>query len=96
MRMVSVDEQSVASTQLGVMEWLEGRGFVLPQPRRVTSDVGELLAFHEAAEERRAAFPFGIDGVVYKVNEMALQERLGVVARSPVMRWRISLPPRRR
>ena len=27
----------VASTQLGVMEWLEGRGFVLPQPRRVTS-----------------------------------------------------------
>ena len=73
----------VASTQLGVMEWLEGRGFVLPQPRRVTSDVGELLAFHAEAEERRAAFPFGIDGVVYKVNEMALQERLGVVARSP-------------
>jgi DNA ligase (NAD+) len=42
-----------------------------------------LLAYYRALGARRAALPFEIDGAVYKVNDLALQERLGFVSRAP-------------
>jgi DNA ligase (NAD+) len=59
------------------------------------SGVGEMLAYHEKMGEVRADLPYEIDGVVYKVNRLDYQDRLGVRSRDP--RWALAykFPPRR-
>lgn len=52
---------------------------------RLCSNIEEVLAFCNEWEPKRATIPYDVDGVVVKVNSLALQERLGYVARSP--RW---------
>src|SRR5262249_10195384 len=47
-----------------------------------------MLVYHRELEEQRAEVPYDLDGVVYKLNDFALQERLGFVSRSP--RWAIA------
>ena len=69
-------------------ERLSAFGFTVNEPACVTSELGELLDYYEDIAERRAAFPFDIDGVVYKVNRLDWQQRLGAVSRSP--RWAIA------
>jgi DNA ligase (NAD+) len=54
----------------------------------VTQGAAGLVAFHAKMREMRDALPFGIDGVVYKVNALALQQRLGFVTREP--RWAVA------
>jgi DNA ligase (NAD+) len=56
--------------------------------RKVARGAAELVAFHRAVSQRREALPFDIDGVVYKVNSLELQRKLGYVAREP--RWAIA------
>jgi DNA ligase (NAD+) len=77
-----------ADTQSGVLRAIASWGF--PVNPRVTSGrtVAEALAFHRSVEEERAALGYDIDGVVYKVDELALQQRLGFVSREP--RWAIA------
>ena len=58
-----------------------------PQTKRCRS-VEELLDFHREMETQRAALDFDIDGVVYKVDRLDWQQRLGFVSRSP--RWAIA------
>jgi DNA ligase (NAD+) len=48
----------------------------------------DLVAFHQAMGTERDQLPFDIDGVVYKVNSLALQKRLGFVTREP--RWAVA------
>lgn len=62
---------------------LENWGVPVALQRRVVSGVEGLLAFYREMGEQRAALPFAIDGVVYKVNDLAQQQRLGFVARAP-------------
>jgi DNA ligase (NAD+) len=50
--------------------------------------VEEVLAFHRAMAAERASLPYDIDGVVYKVDDLELEERLGFAARAP--RWAIA------
>jgi DNA ligase (NAD+) len=50
--------------------------------------VDEVLAFHRAMAAQRASLPYDIDGVVYKVDDLELEERLGFAARAP--RWAIA------
>ncbi len=79
--------------QMDVLAMLEGWGFLVTPERRLCSGVHEAIAFHEEMRSARAALPIEIDGTVVKVNEIALQEQLGTLSRSP--RWAIAFkfPP---
>jgi DNA ligase (NAD+) len=77
-----------AATQQAMVQALKDYGFVTnPEMRRVAEARG-LLAQYRAIEEKRASLPYDIDGVVYKVDDLAFQQRLGFVSRSP--RWAIA------
>ncbi len=75
-------------TQSGILEAFERWGFPVNPFTRVCTSVEELLAHYHLIEEQRALLGYDIDGVVYKVNRLDLQERLGFVSRSP--RWAIA------
>jgi NAD-dependent DNA ligase len=47
-----------------------------------------LIAFHQAIGKQRDGLPYDIDGVVYKVNSLALQKKMGFVSREP--RWAVA------
>jgi DNA ligase (NAD+) len=70
-------------TQSGLLELLGELGLPVCAERRTALGVSGLLAYYRALEARRARLPYDIDGVVYKVNRLADQERLGFVARAP-------------
>jgi DNA ligase (NAD+) len=75
-------------TQSGVVAALESYGLpVNPEMKRCES-VDDLLKVYRGIEARRAKLGYDIDGVVYKVDSLRLQERLGFVSRSP--RWAIA------
>ena len=73
-----------ADTNHGVLEAIASWGFLMP-PLRVCRSVEEMLEAYRAIELNRAALGYDIDGVVYKVDRLDLQERLGFVSRTP--RW---------
>ncbi len=77
----------IAATQSAAMEKLRDAGFRVNE-LRVGRTSADLLAAYNAIGAARAGLPFEIDGVVYKVDSLALQERLGFVSRSP--RWAIA------
>ena len=77
-----------ADTQYGVMKAIEGWGVpVSPLLKRFES-VDAVLAHYAEIERRRAELPYDIDGVVYKVDRLDWQQRLGFVAKAP--RWAIA------
>jgi DNA ligase (NAD+) len=67
---------------------LQALGLPVCADRAVVQGPQGLMAFHRAMGEKRDALPFDIDGVVYKVNSLALQQRLGFVSREP--RWAVA------
>ncbi len=75
----------IATTQSGIREQLAKWGFTLNEPSQACRSADELIAYWRGIGEGRAAMPFDIDGVVYKVDRLDWQERLGFVSRSP--RW---------
>ncbi len=77
-----------ADSQLGVMQAIESWG--LPVSDRLTrvDSLEGLIAHYRSIEAARADLPFDIDGVVYKVDRLDWQQRLGFVAKSP--RWAIA------
>jgi DNA ligase (NAD+) len=77
-----------ADTQSGVLHWLAECGFVINALIRMCRSVEELLGFHRDIESKRATLGYDIDGVVYKVDRLDLQQRLGFVSRTP--RWAIA------
>ncbi len=77
-----------ADTQAGVYDAFAKWGLPVNPLVRICTGADELLAFYATLAEERAALPYDIDGVVYKVNRLDLQERLGFVSRSP--RWAIA------
>jgi DNA ligase (NAD+) len=77
-----------ADTQSGMIKWFERCGFSTNPLTRLCHSVEELIAFHRKIEEQRAALDYDIDGVVYKVDRIDWQERLGFVSRTP--RWAIA------
>ena len=77
-----------AETQSGMIKWFERCGFKTNPLTKVCRSTEDLLAFHRTIEEQRAELDYDIDGVVYKVDRLDWQERLGFVSRSP--RWAVA------
>jgi DNA ligase (NAD+) len=77
-----------ADTQWGFLERLTSWGFQVNPLARVCRSVEEMLAAHAEVGAARASLPYDIDGVVYKVDRLDWQERLGMVSRAP--RWAIA------
>ena len=64
-------------------EWLRRCGFELPRPRVVSESAKTLLDYHAEVRDNRADAPYATDGVVYKVDDFRLQEKIGFVSREP-------------
>jgi len=77
-----------AKTQHGMIDWIGKAGFVTNPLITLCDDVEGLLKFYRMIEQKRASLGYDIDGVVYKVDRLDWQERLGFVSRSP--RWAIA------
>ena len=79
---------NLPATHAGVLDALASFGFPVCAERAVLQGALALADFHAAIAARRATLPFDIDGVVYKVNSLALQAQLGFVTREP--RWAVA------
>lgn len=77
-----------ADSQLGVMEAIRGWDIPIADDLERFTDLVPLLAHYRAIEAKRGALPFDIDGVVYKVDRLDWQKRLGQVAKAP--RWALA------
>ena len=77
-----------ADTQSGMIKWFEACGFKTNPLTRLRRGLEALLKFHREIEAQRGTLDYDIDGVVYKVDRLDWQERLGFVSRSP--RWAIA------
>src|ERR1700754_3908069 len=76
------------ATQSGMIGWFERCGFKTNPLTKLCHSVEQLIAFHREIEEQRAGLDYDIDGVVYKIDRLDWQERLGFVSRTP--RWAIA------
>jgi DNA ligase (NAD+) len=79
---------TLPASHSAVLDALAVLGVPVNADRRVVQGAAGLVQFHHEIEERRAALPFDIDGVVYKVDSIELQQRLGFVTREP--RWAVA------
>ena len=79
---------SLGTTLTEVRERLAEFGFVLNEPCQLSASIEELIEHYTKIVVERPSLPMDLDGVVYKVNDLALQARLGAVTRSP--RWAIA------
>ena len=77
-----------ADTQSGMIKWFASCGFKTNPLTRMCHSVEALVKFHREIEAQRATLDYDIDGVVYKVDRLDWQERLGFVSRNP--RWAIA------
>jgi DNA ligase (NAD+) len=77
-----------ADTQSGMIKWFASCGFKTNPLTKMCHSVEALLEFHRKIEAERATLDYDIDGVVYKVDRLDWQERLGFVSRNP--RWAIA------
>jgi DNA ligase (NAD+) len=76
------------ATQRALLDALDAFGLPVNGDAKVARRADALAAFYESVAAKRDKLPFDIDGVVYKVNSLALQERLGFVSREP--RWAVA------
>lgn len=77
--------EPLAETQMQSIERLAALGFQTNPLTQLCDGPSEMMAQYKAIEEQRATLGYDIDGVVYKVNDLALQHRLGF--RSTTPRW---------
>ena len=82
------DGWQVPATQAGVLDALERLGLPVSAERAVVAGAEGLSGYHRRIGAMRERLPFDIDGVVYKVNSLELQRKLGFVSREP--RWAVA------
>jgi DNA ligase (NAD+) len=76
------------STHYELLQTLKSWGFPVDVHAAIAQGAPQLIAFHQGIAASRDQLPFDIDGVVYKVNSLALQQQLGFVTREP--RWAVA------
>jgi DNA ligase (NAD+) len=77
-----------AKTQHGMIDFFREAGLPVNDLTKVCTSAEELIAHYREIETQRATLGYDIDGVVYKVDDLSLQERLGFASRSP--RWAVA------
>ena len=75
-------------TQSDFLTKLKKWGFKTNEDNQILSSVNELIKFHKLFENRRFNLDYDVDGLVYKINDLNVQERLGFTSNSP--RWAIA------
>ena len=85
---LSASEATGWQTHYDLLQTLRSWGFPVAAEVSINKDAIELIAYHQKIGKIRDALPFDIDGVVYKVNDLALQQKLGFVSREP--RWAVA------
>jgi DNA ligase (NAD+) len=85
---LGVCSEPIALTQSGIRQRLGAWGFALNEPTRLCADAADILAHFTHLAAVRPTLPYDIDGVVYKVDDLGVQARLGFVSRAP--RWAIA------
>lgn len=78
----------ISDTHWGILEKLKDWGFPVNAETKLCPDIATVLAFYARLNEDRAGLGYDIDGIVYKVNRLDYQDRLGFVSRAP--RWAIA------
>src|SRR6201991_784799 len=71
-----------------MLEWMDKAGFVVNPCTKLCKSIDDVLKFYRKIGDDRASLGYDIDGVVYKVDRLDWQDRLGFVSRSP--RWAIA------
>ncbi|MCB1524475.1 MAG: NAD-dependent DNA ligase LigA [Rhodoblastus sp.] len=77
-----------AKTQKGMLDFLHHAGFATNKLTKLCHSADEMIAHYRDIEQQRASLGYDIDGVVYKVDDLSYQERLGFVSRAP--RWAVA------
>ena len=85
---VPVFSKPVANSQWGLLERLKEWGFAVNPLSQVCESVGKLMSYYENISFQRSGLEYDIDGIVYKVNRLDWQERLGFLSRAP--RWAVA------
>jgi DNA ligase (NAD+) len=80
--------EPIATTQKGAIDAFARFGLPVNPLTELCHSAAEMLGHYRKIEAQRATLGYDIDGVVYKVDDLALQERLGFVSRSP--RWAVA------
>ncbi len=81
-------DQPLWATHYDMLMQLKAWGFPVAEQTAVVEGAAGLVAFHQRIAAQRDSLPYDIDGVVYKVNDLALQQQLGFVTREP--RWAVA------
>ena len=71
-----------------ILAALKQWGFLVNDRMVVEKNIGGCLAYYTKLERERTALPYDIDGIVYKVNDIGLQKKLGFISRAP--RWAVA------
>jgi DNA ligase (NAD+) len=83
--------KAIPATHWETMEWLKSLGFKINPNMRLIKTIEGTLEYFRAWEKQRESLPYEADGVVFKVNQISLQNELGDVGREP--RWAIAYKP---
>lgn len=86
--MMAPDGIALPDTHYGRLDWARQMGFKVQPYVKECKDISEIKAFIDHWDHARWELPFGTDGIVIKVNQTALWDRLGLTAKSP--RWAIA------
>ena len=83
-----VEDGALPQDHFSVLQQLHQWGFRINPEMQVVEGVEGCLDYYDQLAQKRDQLPYDIDGIVFKVNDLALQERLGFVARAP--RWAVA------
>ncbi|MCT2530171.1 NAD-dependent DNA ligase LigA [SAR92 clade bacterium H921] len=82
------EAEVIPTSHTQMLDTLGGWGFKINQHVQAVTGIAACADYYQAMAERRDKLTYDIDGIVYKVNDLALQQRLGFVAKAP--RWAIA------